>query len=45
MIVNRWQRIIGWNGVLGAFIVAFVVLVALAAPLIAPYDPDRKSVV
>lgn len=39
MIVDRWQRIIGWNGMLGAFIVAFVVLVALAAPLIAPYDP------
>ena len=44
MMAVDWRRIIGWNGIAGALIVGFVVMVAIAAPLVSPYDPLRHRV-
>ena len=37
---NRWRNPIG---IVGAAIVLLTIVVALAAPVIAPYDPDSQE--
>ncbi|HKG26177.1 MAG TPA: hypothetical protein VKB09_11045, partial [Thermomicrobiales bacterium] len=40
VVPKRWRNPIG---IVGAVIVALTILVAVAAPLIAPFDPDAQK--